>query len=156
MASPVQPAELGAFLREVDQLCNRAILCIGEGRDSRQFDTMGAQLEECLALLRSFIRRLSRRRAPHADRLAENLQVLDRRMSNLYSQVLHLETFWADRTRFSSPVLRTGHSGRPSFLISKDQLEMLSSFGFKWTDIAKTLGKKSTLSEFPIYICHMK
>ena len=43
-------------------------------------------------------------------------------------------------TRYQASSLVTGHSGRPRFDISKEQLEYLSSLSFSWTDIAHMLG----------------
>ena len=34
-----------------------------------------------------------------------------------------------------------GISGRPSFIITKEQLEVMRSYGLSWVEIAKSLGE---------------
>ena len=43
-------------------------------------------------------------------------------------------------TSYKVGIVNTGSLGRPRFDISKDQLEYLSSLGFKWTEVAALLG----------------
>ena len=48
--------------------------------------------------------------------------------------------FLADELRYRAPVTATRSVGRPSFIITKEQLEIMRSYGISWMDIAKTLG----------------
>ena len=43
-------------------------------------------------------------------------------------------------TSFSAPLSRSGHRGRPAFVISKEQIQYLRSMSFSWVQIAKLLG----------------
>ncbi|CAH3168206.1 unnamed protein product [Porites evermanni] len=46
----------------------------------------------------------------------------------------------ADELRYRAPVTATRSVGRPSFIITKEQLEIMRSYGLSWMDIAKALG----------------
>ena len=65
----------------------------------------------------------------------------------------NLSTFMAYQASSSTSPAR---AGRPQFDISKEQLEYLSSLGFKWTEVAALLG----VSRMTIYryacIYHVK
>jgi hypothetical protein len=54
-------------------------------------------------------------------------------------------TFLLDEQAYKAPNFETGEVGRPAYLISKEQLEVMRSYGLKWIDIAKSLGKEKNI-----------
>jgi hypothetical protein len=54
-------------------------------------------------------------------------------------------TFLLDEQGYRAPNFETGEVGRPAYLISKEQLEVMRSYGLTWIDIAKSLGKGNSI-----------
>ena len=52
-----------------------------------------------------------------------------------------LVPFLSERLCYRAPVTSTEWVGRPSFVITKEQLEVMRSYGLSWVEIARALGK---------------
>ena len=74
-----------------------------------------------------------------------------------------LVPFLSERLCYRAPVTSTEWVGRPSFVITKEQLEVMRSYGLSWVEIARALGKpkinfivkKNVHAEsFVFFFCH--
>ena len=52
-----------------------------------------------------------------------------------------LVPFLKEKLCHQAPVTSTGWVGRPSSIITKEQLEVMRSYGLSWAEIAKALGE---------------
>ena len=73
--------------------------------------------------------------------LINNLLALEHRVGIIIEQYSCLVPLLTDQLRYRASLSGTGTVGRPSYIITKEQLEVMRSYGLSWMDIAKALGE---------------
>lgn len=85
--------------------------------------------------------------------LLNNFATLERMIGTLIDRYSCLVPFLIDELRYRTPLTATGTIGRPSYIITKEQLEVMRRYGISWIDIAKSLGKPDlTLKQYTYFI----
>ncbi|KAL9980321.1 hypothetical protein ACROYT_G008892 [Oculina patagonica] len=72
--------------------------------------------------------------------ILNNFSTLERLIGALIDRYSCLVPFLVDELRYRAPLTATGAVGRPSYIINREQLEIMRRYGISWTDIAKSLG----------------
>ena len=70
--------------------------------------------------------------------LVDTLRII-RSKWNEYQNILDSGVILTE-TAYRAPIMLSGERGRPSFDVSKEQLEYLSSMQFTWSEIAALIG----------------
>ena len=78
--------------------------------------------------------------------LVSNLFALESRLGGMIVKYSCLVPYLAEELCYRAPLTATGTVGRPSYIITKEQLEVMRSYALSWMDIAKALGKKTLIS----------
>ena len=73
--------------------------------------------------------------------LVQILSTIEIRIGKVIEQYSCLIPFLSERLCYRAPVTLTEWVGRPSFVITKEQLEVMRSYGLSWAEIARALGK---------------
>ena len=73
--------------------------------------------------------------------LIQNLVAMEIRIGKVIEQYSCLVPFLREQLCYQAPMTSTGIAGRPSFIITKEQLEVMRSYGLSWVEIAKSLGE---------------
>ena len=74
--------------------------------------------------------------------LVSNLFALESRLGRMIVKYSCLVPYLTEELCYRAPLTATGTVGRPSYIITKEQLEVMRSYALSWMDIAKALGKK--------------
>ena len=74
--------------------------------------------------------------------LVTSLLALESRAGGMIERYSCLVPYLAEELCYRAPLTATGTVGRPSYIITKEQLEVMRSYALSWMDIAKALGKK--------------
>ncbi|RMX55916.1 hypothetical protein pdam_00006243, partial [Pocillopora damicornis] len=72
--------------------------------------------------------------------LVQSLSTIEIRIGKVIEQYSCLVPFLREQLCYRAPVTSTEWVGRPSYVITKEQLEVMRSFGLSWVEIAKALG----------------
>ncbi|KAK3732709.1 hypothetical protein QZH41_016767 [Actinostola sp. cb2023] len=72
--------------------------------------------------------------------ILNHLQRLENRVGEIVSHMQRIIPFLLEEVQFRATSQTTGQVGRPSFIITKEQLEAMRYYGLAWVDIAKSLG----------------
>ena len=77
----------------------------------------------------------------HFGPLVQSLSTTEIRIGKAIEQYSCLVPFLREWLCYWAPVTSTEWVGRPSFVITKEQLEVMRSYGLSWVEIAKALGE---------------
>ena len=72
--------------------------------------------------------------------LVTNLLSLEGVLGRMIEQYSSLIPFLAEQLCYRAPLSATRSIGRPSYIITKEQLEVMRAYALSWMDIAKALG----------------
>ena len=73
--------------------------------------------------------------------LLNNFASLESMVGAVIDRYSCLVPFLIDELRYRAPLTATGTVGRPSYIITREQLEVMRRYGLSWIDIEKALGK---------------
>ena len=69
--------------------------------------------------------------------LVKSLSTIEIRSGKVVEQYSCLVPFLRERLCYRAPVTSTERVGRPSYVITREQLEVMHSYGLSWVEIAK-------------------
>ena len=78
--------------------------------------------------------------------LVQSLSTIEIRIGKVIEQYSCLVPFLREQLCYRAPVTSTEWVGRPSYVITKEQLEVMRSYGLSWVEIAKALGEPKMIS----------
>ena len=73
--------------------------------------------------------------------LVTNLSSMEGILGRMIEQYSCLIPFLNEQLCYRAPLSETGGIGRPSYIITKEQIEIMRSYALSWVEIAKALGK---------------
>ena len=73
--------------------------------------------------------------------LAQSLSTIEIRIGKVFEQYSCLVLFQREQLCHRAPVTSMEWVDRPSFIITKEQLEVMRSYGLSWVEIAKAPGE---------------
>ena len=78
--------------------------------------------------------------------LVQSLSTIEIRIGKVIEQYSCLVPFLREQLCYRAPVTSMEWVGRPSYVITKEQLEVMRSYGLSWVEIAKALGEPKIIS----------
>ena len=132
------------FAREVKELYLHAKASLeSPNADSEDLGTIKIKMEAAVQHLRRLEWALDLTRPCGGDLLEliiNQVKQLECKIGEMIETFNGLIPLLVDDMRYRAPVTATRSVGRPSFIITKEQLEIMRSYGLSWMDIAKALG----------------
>ena len=132
------------FAREVKELYLHAKASLeSPNADSEDLGTIKIKMEAAVQHLRRLEWALDLTRPCGGDLLEliiNQVKQLECKIGEMIETFNGLIPLLADELGYRAPVTATRSVGRPSFIITKEQLEIMRSYGLSWMDIAKALG----------------
>lgn len=144
IVTSIDPGSIELFAREVKELYLHAKASLeNPNADSEDLGTIKIKMEAAVQHLRRLEWALDLTRPCGGDLLEliiNQVKQLECKIGEMIETFNGLIPLLADDMRYRAPVTATRSVGRPSFIITKEQLEIMRSYGLSWMDIAKALG----------------
>ena len=144
IVTSIDPGSIELFAREVKELYLQAKASLeSPNADSEDLGTIKIKTEAAVQHLRRLEWALDLTRPCGGDLfelIINQIKQLECKIGEMIETFHVLIPFLADELRYRPPVTATRAVGRPSFIITKEQLEIMRSYGLSWMDIAKALG----------------
>ena len=144
IVTSIEPGSIELFAREVKELYLHAKASLeNPNADSEDLGTIKIKMEAAVQHLRRLEWALDLTRPCGGDLLEliiNQVKQLECKIGEMIETFNGLIPLLVDDMRYRAPVTATRSVGRPSFIITKEQLEIMRSYGLSWMDIAKALG----------------
>ena len=144
IVTSIDPGSIELFAREVKELYLQAKASLeSPNADSEDLGTIKIKMEAAVQHLRRLEWALDLTRPCGGDLLEliiNQVKQLECKIGEMIETFNGLIPLLTDELRYRAPVTATRSVGRPSFIITKEQLEIMRSYGLSWMDIAKALG----------------
>ena len=144
IVTSIDPGSIELFAREVKELYLHAKASLeSPNADSEDLGTIKIKMEAAVQHLRRLEWALDLTRPFGGDLLEliiNQVKQLECKIGEMIETFNGLIPLLVDELRYRAPVTVTRSVGRPSFIITKEQLEIMRSYGLSWMDIAKALG----------------
>ena len=144
IVTSIDPGSIELFAREVKELYLHAKASLeNPNADSEDLGTIKIKMEAAVQHLRRLEWALDLTRPCGGDLLEliiNQVKQLECKIGEMIETFNGLIPLSADDMCYRAPVTATRSVGRPSFIITKEQLEIMRSYGLSWMDIAKALG----------------
>lgn len=144
IVTSIDPGSIELFAREVKELYLHAKASLeNPNANSKDLGTIKIKMEAAVQHLRRLEWALDLTRPCGGDLLEliiNQVKQLECKIGEMIETFNGLIPLLADDMRYRAPVPATRSVGRPSFIITKEQLKIMRSYGLSWMDIAKALG----------------
>lgn len=144
--SSIDPHSIIPFAQRINQVYLHARDAISKKESSPQLlENIKRSLEAGVLHIRRLrlILSLSRPCSPGIlASLFSNLSRLESRVGGMIERLSYVIPHVVDDLSYQAPREATGKAGRPSYVISKQQLEIMKHYRLSWVDISRALGKK--------------
>ena len=144
IVTSIDPGSIELFAREVKELYLQAKASLeSPNADSEDLGTIKIKMEAAGQHLRRLEWALDLTRPCGGDLLEliiNQVKQLECKIGEMIETFNGLIPLLADDMRYRALVTATRSVGRPSFIITKEQLEIMRLYGLSWMDIAKALG----------------
>ena len=144
IVTSIDPGSIELFAREVKELYLHAKASLeNPNADSEDLGTIKIKMKAAVQHLRRLEWALDLTRPCGGDLfelIINQVKQWECKIGEMIETFIGLVTFLADKLRYRAPVTATSSVGRPSFIIMKEQQEIMRSYGLSRMDIAKALG----------------
>ena len=137
IVTSIDPGSIELFAREVKELCLHAKASLeSPNADSEDLGTIKIKMEAAVQHLRRLEWALDLTRPCGGDLfelIINQVKQLECKIGEMIETFSGLIPLLADELRYRAPVTATRSVGWPSFIITKEQLEIMHSYGLLWT-----------------------